>query len=145
MRLIDLQGIVCDTVELNWQDDGRCVIKEFDDCGDGLEPMYELYGDAVITSIYALCDDQENSWLCIHIEKPKIRIKDPRELYINKYTGNNSKGIPMETRYSLKVDAKVIPYLLENMDCEISTFTKFQNGHVVQEISNLHYDGSQKD
>lgn len=145
MRLIDLKGVICDTVELSWIDDGRTVTKNFSDYGDDLDEMYELYGDAVLDTIYAETDLNDGSWLYIRVEKPRIRIKDPKELYINKYTGENSNGIPMETRYSLKVDAKVIPYLLEHMDCEINTYSQFQKGYVVHEIHNLQYDGTKKD
>lgn len=42
IRLKDLQGIICDYVELNWQDDGRNVTKEFDDYDDELNVMYDL-------------------------------------------------------------------------------------------------------
>lgn len=145
MRLIDLEGVICDTVELSWIDDGRTITKTFSDYGDELDEMYELYGDAVLDTIYAETDLNDGSWLYIRVEKPKIRIKDPKELTISKLTGKTSNNVPMVSVYHLMVDAKVIPYLLENMDCEINTLSKFLGGKPWSETSALYYDGTKKD
>lgn len=144
MRLIDLQGVICDQVELNWIDDGRTITKNFSDYGDELDEMYELYGDAVLDTIYAETD-LSGSWLYIRVEKPRIRIKDPKELTISKLTGKTSNNVPMVSVYHLMVDAKVIPYLLENMDCEINTLSKFLGGKPWSETSALYYDGTNND
>lgn len=141
IRLKDLQGIICDCVELNWQDDGRSVTKEFDDYGDELNVMYDLYGETPVNSLYAMSDDQERSWLCIHIEKPKIYIKDPVTLYIEKHTGETEKGVPMVSRYSLNVDKKAHAYLINNMDCQAETVAKMCGGFVMSKTYYVRYDG----
>lgn len=145
MRLIDLKGVICDTVELSWIDDGRTVTKEFDSYGDDLDRMYELYGDAVLDTIYAEHSQSHDSWLYVRVEKPKIRIKDPKELTISKLTGKSLNNVPKVSLYHLMVDAKVIPYLLENMDCEIHTLCKFIGGKPWSETHTLNYDGTKKD
>lgn len=145
MRLIELKGVICDTVELNWMEGFQTVTKTFSGYGDELDEMYELYGDAVLETIYADHDADDGSWLYIRVEKPRIRIKDPKELTISKLTGKTSNNVPMVSVYHLMVDAKVIPYLLENMDCEINTLSKFLGGKPWSETSALYYDGTKKD
>lgn len=142
IRLKDLRGIICDYVELNWQDDGELITKGFDDCANGdMDRMYDLYGETPVTSMYAMCDDQERSWLCVHIEKPKIYIKDPVTLYIEKHTGETEKGIPMVSRYSLNVDRKAHEYLINNMDCQAETVTKMCSGIEMSKTYYVRYDG----
>lgn len=145
MRLIDLQGVICDQVELSWIDDGRTITKNFSDYGDELDEMYELYGDAVLDTIYAETDLNDGSWLYIRVEKPRIRVKDPKELTISKLTGTTLNNVPMVSVYHLMVDARVIPYLLENMDCEIHTLCKFLGGKPWSETHALTYDGTKND
>lgn len=138
IRLKDLKYIICDDVELNWNDDGKSITKEFDNYA--LDQMFDLYGETPVNTIYAL-DDDDYSWLYIGIDKPKIYIKDPVTLYIEKHTGETEKGIPMVSRYSLNVDKKAQEYLIHNMDCQAEKVTKMSCGFVVSETYYIRYDG----
>lgn len=139
IRLKDLKDIICDDVELNWKDDGRSITKEFDNYD--LDQMFELYGETPVNTIYALSNDEDLSWLYIGIDKPKIYIKEPVTLYIEKHTGETEKGIPMVSRYSLKVDRKAHEYMINHMDCQAEKVTKLCQGVVMSETYYVRYDG----
>lgn len=71
MKLKELQGIICDYVELNWEDDNGLVAKEFDDVStNNMDNMYSQYGDAKVLIIYAMHEFPEINWLYIEIENP---------------------------------------------------------------------------
>lgn len=139
IRLKDLKDIICDDVELNWKDDGKSITKEFDNYG--LDQMFDLYGETPVNTIYGLSDNEDLSWLYIGIDKPKIYIKDPVTLYIEKHTGETEKGIPMVSRYSLNVDRKAHEYLINNMDCQAEKVTKMCGGIQMSETYYVRYDG----
>lgn len=139
IRLKDLKDIICDDVELNWKDDGKSITKEFDNYG--LDQMFDLYGETPVNTIYGLSDNEDLSWLYIGIDKPKIYIKDPVTLYIEKHTGETEKGIPMVSRYSLNVDRKAHEYMINNMDCQAETVTKMCGGIEMSKTYYVRYDG----
>lgn len=139
IRLKDLKDIICDDVELTWKDDGNYITKEFDNYG--LDYMFDLYGETPVNTMYALSNDEDCSWLYIGIDKPKIYIKDPVTLYIEKHTGETEKGIPMVSRYSLNVDKKAHEYMIHNMDCQAEKVTKLCQGVVMSETYYVRYDG----
>lgn len=145
MKLKELQGIICDYVELNWNDEGRFIVHEFDDMNaEDMDEMYSKYGDAKVLTIYGLHDD-DRRWLCVEIEKPKVRITNPVMLYIEKYTGKTDQGIPMVSRYSLLVDERAHDFLLKNMDCQAESLSKFSGGIEMSKTYSIRYKEAAKD
>lgn len=138
MKLKELSNLICDKVELSWLEDGRSVTKEFDEYS--LDEMFDLYGETPVNVMYAL-GNEDYAWLYIGIDKPKIHIKDPVTLYIEKHTGETEKGVPMVSRYSLNVDKKAHAYLINNMDCQAETVAKMCGGFVMSETYYVRYDG----
>lgn len=139
IRLKDLKDIICDDVELNWKDDGQSITKEFDNYD--LDKMFDLYGETPVNTIYGLSDNKDLSWLYIGIDKPKIIIKEPVTLYIEKHTGETDNGVPMVSRYSLNVDRKAHEYMINHMDCQAEKVTKLCQGVVMSETYYVRYDG----
>lgn len=144
MKLKELKGIICDYVELNWNEDGRFIIHEFDDLSaEDMDEMYSKYGDANVLTMYGLHDDR--SWLYIEIEKPKVLITNLVTLYIEKFTGKTEQGIPTVSRYSLLVDERAHDFLLNNMDCQAESVVKMCSGVEISKTYMIRYNEPTKD
>lgn len=146
MKLKELQGIIRDSVELSWKDEGGFITHKFDDLNaDDMDKLYSKYGDAKVLTIYALHEDNVGSWLYIKIEKPKVRITNPVTLYIEKYTRETEQGVPIVSRYSLLVDKKAHEFLLNNMDCQAESLIKIRGGVEMSKTYSIRYSEVVKD